>query len=683
MNPTEKQWLLWVGKLYQDIVDSEQPADSIITARMRVEGRRWGHDARRWVSATAYSLVRSRIRTLWFWAAGVSDFEPLRRAALALKTPIGPAGAFANDFGTGGGNEPPVLVPPPIPFVSPGALKIADSVSLGVLPSRFALAAERLRARSQPAVPEVVVAWVARRPGSPLDQLARSFGIWLENADLREVLQALAEGCRRPCSPEAVGALLEWSARCVDRPPTDGSDAEDVSWTYSVPLWLAARWCGILGREETLRLAEVFEQPAPIYLRVNGLKATADQVLESLRSEKYLVDKAEEVPGALIVVHRANLYRSQAFNDGLYEVQDVSSQVVALALDPKPGERVLDYCAGAGGKTLHIASLLGNKGLLWALDVDARRLTRLRTRAARGDAYNVRRGLLDPFSPAQLREVWEGVTKVAIEDTDYPYSATLSPGDAAAMMGDGNTAAATDGSSGSASTPIALSDSLSASDSDSPVDRSSATSSIPPEMRAALGLSVPDFQEARAAEEAAATDGGGAKAKAIKYKDRKANDLPEPTEEEKQKLRDALASMPQEFDAVLVDAPCTGTGTCRRRPDFGWRVTPRLVEEQLRDQAAILRTAARFVRPGGRLLYATCSILPDENENQVLSFLADHPEFEPANLADTLGRHGLAHWLPPGGTFWMTLLPSRRPGDGFFIALMRRKGEDTTAEVAV
>jgi len=668
MESREKQWLLWVGKLYQDVIDSDQPADSIISARMRVEGRRWGHDARRWVSAVVYSMVRSRIRTLWFWASGVTDFDPLRRIVFSPKfnrpVPAGrgatrsasPSPASSSSDSTPDSSSFSTATP----FVGPGTLNIADAVAGKILPDRFAAVSGELRALAVPPVAEAVVAWISRRRDSPLHQLARAFGLWLTPAETRDLLAVLSEGAGRPFLPSLADALLGWADRAAVWEPVGDDPAEQLSWNYSIPVWLAERWCGILGGEEALRLAEVFEQPAPIYLRVNSLKTTEQEVLDSLREENYLVDRADEVPGALVVVHRANLYRSQAFNEGLYEVQDLSSQVVALALDPRPGERVLDYCAGAGGKTLHLAALLQNKGLLWALDVDPRRLVRLRIRAARADAYNIRRGLLEPFTPEELQDAWERAPRVPIEDTDYPYSATLSPRQAPDCQ--------------VPVTPARL----------PPEGRSGTLSDVPEPMRTVLGLDVPDPREAAAktAEAAAAAATRGPKPKPVKYKDRKAAELPEPSEEEKQKLREALESIPRDFDAVLVDAPCSGTGTCRRRPDFGWRVTPQIVQDQLRDQAAILRAGARYVRPGGRLLYATCSLLPEENEDQVLSFLADHPDFAPENLAEPFARHGLSHWLPPGGSFWLTLLPSRRPGDGFFIALLRRKADTNGTQSA-
>jgi 16S rRNA C967 or C1407 C5-methylase (RsmB/RsmF family) len=629
MNERARQWLRWVGKLYQIIVESEKPADAVLSGRMRGEGRRWGHDARRWVASAVYALVRSRPRTLWFWAAGVRESPHIREALLRR-----------SDKGRGSTAQPVISKPDSGSESIPrGVLSARHAAELRIIPRRYGDPVKELDEGVLPLLSEAAVGWVARRPGSPLDQLARAFEEWISPAKSMEVLRMLSEGAE--CAPDdrLADALLGWSRQCAETPPVDGSPTESLGWTYSIPMWLAGRWCEVFGQEETSRLAEVFENPAPIYLRVNTFKATAPEVIRRLQKENYYITDTEEVPGALLVVHRANLYRSRSFSEGLFEVQDLSSQAVSLALDPKPGERVLDYCAGAGGKTLHLASLMENKGLLWALDIDARRLVRMRVRAARAGAFNIRRGLLEPFPAEVLAEVESSASHPKIEETRIPYAAAHAPGSA---------------------------DEPESSDAVAPEPSSSG---VPEPMRHALGLEVPDPEESP--EDMDFEAAGSPK------RDRRAAELPEPSEQEKSRLREALRTLLREFDAVLVDAPCSGTGVYRRRPDFGWRVTPEHVQEQMREQAAILRAAARYVRPGGRLLYATCSILPEENENQILSFLRDHPDFEPGDLGDPLGRHGLGHWITGTETHWLTLLPSRRPGDGFFMALLRRKADST------
>jgi 16S rRNA C967 or C1407 C5-methylase (RsmB/RsmF family) len=196
------------------------------------------------------------------------------------------------------------------------------------------------------------------------------------------------------------------------------------------------------------------------------------------------------------------------------------------------------------------------------------------------------------------------------------------------------------------------------------------TAEVPESMRTILGLDVPPHDSPPEA-----TDAASAANASPRRHLRRPYEAPRPSEKELSELEQAIHNMPADFDAVLVDAPCSGTGVCRRRPDFGWRMNPELLKGHLREQAAILRAAARYVRPGGRLLYATCSILPEENEEQILSFLKDDPRFEPLDMTPALLHHALDHRLPEYGAFWLTILPHRQPGDGFFMALLRRKSQ--------
>jgi 16S rRNA (cytosine967-C5)-methyltransferase len=138
----------------------------------------------------------------------------------------------------------------------------------------------------------------------------------------------------------------------------------------------------------------------------------------------------------------------------------------------------------------------------------------------------------------------------------------------------------------------------------------------------------------------------------------------------------ALDDIAARMDVVLVDAPCTGTGTWRRRPDAKWRVTERALANRVAEQAAILADAARFVKPGGRLVYVTCSVLPDENEDQVAGFASTHPEFTVVQASEAVAGADVgpalagAALLRPAGTI---LTPRRTRTDGFFIATMRRQ----------
>jgi len=222
-----------------------------------------------------------------------------------------------------------------------------------------------------------------------------------------------------------------------------------------------------------------------------------------------------------------------AFKDGLVEVQDEGSQIAALLADARPGMRVVDFCAGAGGKTLALAAGMENRGKLVACDVSARRLERAVRRLRRAGVGNVACRVL-----AGERDKW--------------------------------------------------------------VKRHR----------------------------------GG-------------------------------------FDRVLVDAPCLGTGTWRRNPDGKWRATQNDLAELIVRQQEILRSAARLLRPGGRLVYATCSLLHEEDEAQAEAFLAAESEFSVVSVArawrETIG--GAA----PGGERYLRLTPARHGTDGFFVAIFERQ----------
>lgn len=627
MDPRVHQWLLWVGNLYQEIIETGQMTDVVLSRRMRTEGRQWGHDARRWVSTMVYALVRSRVRTLWFWA--VADWK---------KTITPPVVPSTQDFSSAAPAATAEASPDSI-----GPLDFQTAARLGILPARLM---PRRHSHSVPPA-EAAIGWIARRPGSPLDQLIRALDQWVAPTDPLEALQALSQGGGKSLDPAEAVRWGEQAEGLPEQPPTMNIPAEKLCWEYSIPLWLAVRWCQHYGYEESLALGRAFETPAPVYLRVNTLKSTPEEVERRLRDEQYHVVSVAMLPGALQIVHRANLYRSRAFEEGLFEVQDVSSQMVALALDPRPGERVLDYCAGAGGKTLHLAALMQNKGLLWALDIDSGRLVRLRERAARAGAFNIRRALISVIPSEELDRTWEQIPRVPLDRS--PWKRAVAPvfPPAPAHRHARERLVVDD--------PAAAIEAIGVSES----------------MRSALGLEVPPFHENPP--EPAMT---GAMADSSPRRHlRRPHEAPRPSEKELEELDQAIHNMPAEFDAVLVDAPCSGTGVCRRRPDFGWRMNPDLLKGHQREQAAILRAAARYVRPGGRLLYATCSILPEENEEQILSFLEEDSRFEPLDMTPALLRHALDHRLSEYGVFWLTLLPHRQPGDGFFMALLRRKSQ--------
>jgi len=276
--------------------------------------------------------------------------------------------------------------------------------------------------------------------------------------------------------------------------------------------------------------------PAPLDLRVNLLRGTRDDARAALLAEGLETTPTPLSPWGLRIDGRRAVTSGPAFQTGLVEIQDEGSQLVAALVGATPDMRVVDWCAGAGGKTLALAMLMQNRGQLVACDVSAPRLEGATRRLRRAGVSNTERHL-------------------------------VAPGD--------------------------------------------------------------------------------------KWAKRRAGT----------------------FDRVLVDAPCTGTGTWRRNPDARLRLRELDLQELVPKQASILDTAARLVRPGGRLIYATCSLLPDENEAQVDAFLTRQPAFRVVPLAEAWT---LEAPLPCPGPY-LSLTPLRHGTDGFFGAVLERMLPDPQA----
>ncbi len=253
----------------------------------------------------------------------------------------------------------------------------------------------------------------------------------------------------------------------------------------SIPDWIDNLAVKELGEAKWSKEIQALNEQADVILRVNTLKTTKED-LQNIRHDNDIeTEYIKGYPFALKLKERANVFTTQAFKDGLFEVQDASSQLVADFLQVEPGMRVVDTCAGAGGKTLHLASLMENKGQIIALDIYANKLKELKRRAKRNGAHNVEPRHIDS-------------TKVI------------------------------------------------------------------------------------------------------------------------KKLYDKA-------DRVLIDAPCSGLGVLRRNPDAKWKLEPEFLDRIKKTQSEILNSYSKMVKSGGQLVYATCSILPSENEEQVKKFLAsDH-----------------------------------------------------------
>jgi 16S rRNA (cytosine967-C5)-methyltransferase len=284
--------------------------------------------------------------------------------------------------------------------------------------------------------------------------------------------------------------------------------------------------------------AAAMEQPAPLDLRANLLKTTREAAATALAAEGFETEPTRWSPWGLRLPSRRPVTGTAAFTEGMIEVQDEGSQLIALLTDARPGLRVADLCAGAGGKTLALAAAMRNRGRITACDVSAPRLEGAVRRLRRAGVDNAERHL-------------------------------FAPGD--------------------------------------------------------------------------------------RWAKRRAG----------------------QFDRVLVDAPCTGTGTWRRNPDARLRTGAQDLRELLAKQAEILDMAAELVRPAGRLVYATCSLLPEEDEDQVSAFLGRHPDYAPLPLAEAWRAVGLSGEAPAEGPYLVTS-PARHGTDGFFAAVLQRRSQEGT-----
>jgi 16S rRNA (cytosine967-C5)-methyltransferase len=377
-------------------------------------------------------------------------------------------------------------------------------------------------ARDRAFVAEGVFAYLRRK---------RSLEAHAQTHDARRLALAVTvrEGLAsvRDFQPWITEADAQWLAALKARlrdtlPPAVAAD---------VPDWLWARLGEVYGDDQRAALTRAWQSPAPFDLRVNPLKAKRDEAIDALRADGLDVAPTPYAPLGMRVRGRPSLAQHPWIADGRLEVQDEGSQLIAQVVAPRRSDMVVDFCAGAGGKTLLLGALMRSQGRLYAFDVAERRLARLAPRLARSGLSNVHPQLL-------------------------------------------------------------------ASERDAKVKR--------------------------------------------------------------------LAG---KIDRVLVDAPCTGFGTLRRNPDLKWRQTPQDLAELTAKQARILASAATLLKPGGRLVYATCSVLPEENDAIVDEFLAAHEGFEPIDTAAELARLGIP--LETGSR--LRVLPHLHGCDGFFAAVLQRR----------
>lgn len=308
---------------------------------------------------------------------------------------------------------------------------------------------------------------------------------------------------------------------------------------HNLPEWLVQPLKNQLA-DGFWSLVESLNQPAALDLRVNTLKAKRADVQKSLQEEGIVAMATPFSPWGLRLEDKPVLTKSACFLRGEVEVQDEGSQLLALLLDPKRGEMVVDFCAGAGGKTLALGAAMRNTGRLYAFDTSAHRLEAIKPRLARSGLSNIH-----PAAIAHERD-------------------------------------------------------------------------------------------------------------------------------------DRIKRLAGKIDRVLVDAPCSGLGTLRRNPDLKWRQNPQIVQDMTAKQTAILKSAAGLVKSGGRLVYATCSLLEQENEAISDAFTFNHPDFVVLPVADLLNnlRVENAQDLCSGGEDgqrYLRLWPHRHATDGFFAAVWQRK----------
>jgi 16S rRNA (cytosine967-C5)-methyltransferase len=283
----------------------------------------------------------------------------------------------------------------------------------------------------------------------------------------------------------------------------------------SIPDWMDELGVKELGEELWSKEIAAQNQQAQVILRVNTLKTTKQKLRAILMDLNIETEFLDNQPDALVLKERANVFLTDAFKEGLFEVQDANSQLVAAFLDVKPGMKVVDTCAGAGGKTLHMASLMENKGLLIAMDLYESKLKQLKLRAKRNGAFNIEYRIIDS-------------TKV-------------------------------------------------------------------------------------------------------------------------------IKKLYEKADRVLIDAPCSGLGVLKRNPDSKWKLQPEFIDNIRKVQAEVLESYSRIVKPGGKMVYATCSVLPSENQNQVKHFLTTENGKNFTFVQDK------------------KILASESGFDGFYMALLERK----------
>ena len=354
---------------------------------------------------------------------------------------------------------------------------------------------------------------------------------------------------RRELDPVLRGGEDKWLNDIKAAKPANLS----VGIEAELPDWVVAKLQPFMTDADIIELGRSMMNAAPLDLRVNALKAKRDAVLKRFQQEGIACAATPFSPLGIRLESKISLTKHAAFIEGFIEVQDEGSQLLGILMEPKRGEMVVDFCAGAGGKSLMIGAAMASTGRVYAFDVSEKRLTNLGPRLKRSGLSNI--------TPQRI-----------LNENDT-----------------------------------------------------------------------------------------------------------------------RIKRLAGKVDRVLVDAPCTGLGTLRRNPDLKYRQTEAGLAELNIKQAAILASAARLVKRGGRLVYATCSLMREENEMIVDAFLAAHPEFVTVIVDDIFVRQKISL---SGMQPYLRLTPREHHTDGFFAAVMERKPDakiiataakakaETTAEIA-
>jgi len=340
-----------------------------------------------------------------------------------------------------------------------------------------------------------------------------------------------------PAAAAAQNSRVDWKAVAAidERLSRESRPSRRLALRYSLGEALAEALVADHG-DAAEALAEALNQRAPMSVRANTLVASRDELFAALAAEGIESEPGRYSETAVIVRSRTNLFSLAAFKKGMFEAQDEGSQLIAEAVAPPPGSRVVDFCAGAGGKTLALAAAMTNKGRIIATDTDARKLSELKRRA--------RRGKVDTVQTVQI-------------------------------SGDSR-------------------------------------ESFPPAVDRLVGR----------------------------------------------------------CPRVLVDAPCTGIGALRRNPEARYRITPGEIDRLTELQHSIVDRALSLVQPGGRLVYATCSVLHRENRGVVDRLVSERQDLEVVPLKVVWGRQRAEPVTDPSGTY-LELFPHVHGTDGFFAAVLR------------